>query len=123
MNKSITDEKIIAVLLASDTRKKACKTLGIKEQTLYDRMSKPDFQVKYKQARDEIITDVETDIQGYDLDPEMIEIARINAKKAGVDHMIHFQARDIADLSHRKKYGSIRQSDSATRSLTPGQCT
>lgn len=59
------------------------------------------------EARDEIITDVETDIQGYDLDPEMVEIARINAKKAGVDHMIHFQARDIADLSHRKKYGFI----------------
>ncbi|MCR5556610.1 MAG: class I SAM-dependent RNA methyltransferase [Butyrivibrio sp.] len=59
------------------------------------------------EARDEIITDVETDIQGYDLDPEMVEIARINAKKAGVGHMIHFQARDIADLSHRKKYGFI----------------
>ena len=59
------------------------------------------------EAKDEIITDVDTDIQGYDLDPEMVEIARINAKKAGVDHMIHFQARDIADLSHRKKYGFI----------------
>ena len=60
-----------------------------------------------EEARDEILTDVETDTQGYDLDPEMVEIARINAKKAGVDHMIHFQARDIADLSHRKKYGFI----------------
>ena len=59
------------------------------------------------EARDEIITDVETDIQGYDLDPEMIEIARINARKAGVENMIHFQARDIADLSHRKKYGFL----------------
>ncbi len=59
------------------------------------------------EARDEIITDIDTDIQGYDLDPEMVDIARINAKKAGVDHMIHFQARDIADLSHRKKYGFI----------------
>ena len=59
------------------------------------------------EARDEIIKDIDTDIQGYDLDPEMVEIARINAKKAGVDHMIHFQARDIADLSHRKKYGFI----------------
>ena len=60
-----------------------------------------------EEAKDEILTDVETDIQGYDLDPEMVEIARINAKKAGVDHMIHFQARDIAALSHRKKYGFI----------------
>ena len=59
------------------------------------------------EARDEIITDIDTDIQGYDLDPAMVDIARINAKKAGVDHMIHFQARDIADLSHRKKYGFI----------------
>ena len=60
-----------------------------------------------EEARDEILTDVEVDIQGYDLDPEMIEIARINARKAGVENMIHFQARDIADLSHRKKYGFI----------------
>ena len=59
------------------------------------------------EARDEINTDIETDIQGYDIDPEMIEIARINARKAGVENMIHFQARDIADLSHRKKYGFI----------------
>jgi len=60
-----------------------------------------------EEAQDEIITDIDVDIQGYDLDPEMVEIARINAKKAGVDNMIHFQARDIADLSHRKKYGFI----------------
>ncbi|WP_024867432.1 THUMP domain-containing class I SAM-dependent RNA methyltransferase [Butyrivibrio sp. FCS014] len=60
-----------------------------------------------EEARDEILTDVEVDIQGYDLDPEMVEIARINARKAGVEHMIHFQTRDIADLSHRKKYGFI----------------
>ena len=60
-----------------------------------------------EEAREEILTDVEVDIQGYDLDPEMVEIARINARKAGVEHMIHFQTRDIADLSHRKKYGFI----------------
>ncbi|SEF78571.1 putative N6-adenine-specific DNA methylase [Butyrivibrio sp. Su6] len=60
-----------------------------------------------EEAREEILPDIETDIQGYDLDPEMVEIARINAKKAGVDHLIHFQARDIAELSHRKKYGFI----------------
>ncbi|WP_022773802.1 THUMP domain-containing class I SAM-dependent RNA methyltransferase [Butyrivibrio sp. AE2015] len=60
-----------------------------------------------EEAKEEILPDIETDIQGYDLDPEMVEIARINARKAGVDHLIHFQARDIADLSHRKKYGFI----------------
>ena len=60
-----------------------------------------------EEAQDEIITDIDVDIQGYDLDPEMVEIARINARKAGVEKMIHFQTRDIVDLSHRKKYGFI----------------
>lgn len=59
------------------------------------------------EARDEMDPFVETDIQGFDIDPEMVNIARINAKKAGVDSLIHFQARDVAQLSHRKKYGFI----------------
>lgn len=59
------------------------------------------------EMRDEINLDIDTDIQGYDIDPDMIEIARINAAKAGVEKLIHFQTRPIADLSHRKKYGFI----------------
>ena len=35
---------------------------------------------------------METDIQGYDIDGEIIKAARENAKMAGVDHLIHFQA-------------------------------
>ena len=34
-------------------------------------------------------------------------IARENAKLAGVDKLIHFQRRDVKDLSHPKKYGFI----------------
>lgn len=49
----------------------------------------------------------DVDIQGYDLDPEMTKIARENARLAGVDHLIHFQTRDVANLSHPKKYGFI----------------
>lgn len=49
----------------------------------------------------------DTDIQAYDLDPEMVAIARANAKLAGVEEMIHFQQRDIAALSHPKKYGFL----------------
>ncbi|SDB45548.1 class I SAM-dependent RNA methyltransferase [Butyrivibrio sp. INlla16] len=60
-----------------------------------------------EECADEIHFGVDTDIQGYDIDPEVIDIARINAEKAGVDKMIHFQARPVADLSHRKKYGFI----------------
>ena len=51
--------------------------------------------------------DVEVDIQGYDLDPDVIKVARQNAEEAGVDGMIHFQQRGVKDLRHPKKYGFI----------------
>lgn len=60
-----------------------------------------------KEAREMINPDVKTDIQGYDIDPEVLKAARENARRAGVDHMIHFQQRDVADLRHPKKYGFI----------------
>ncbi len=59
------------------------------------------------EAREEIDMQVDTDIQGYDLDPNMVEIARANAKLAGVDKLIHFQQRPVSELSHPKKYGFI----------------
>ena len=61
----------------------------------------------YEEARDLVIDVKETDIQGYDADPEVIKIARKNASDAGVEHLIHFQTRDVAALSHPKKYGFI----------------
>ncbi len=60
-----------------------------------------------KEAEDMIDTSVEVDIQGYDIDGDVVKAARENAKRAGVDHMIHFQQRAVADLNHPKKYGFI----------------
>ena len=59
------------------------------------------------EANDLVNTDVKVDIQGYDLDGEIVKAARANAASAGVDHMIHFQQRPVSDLSHPKKYGFI----------------
>lgn len=59
------------------------------------------------EANDKINDDIETDIQGYDIDGEMIEYSRKNAINAGVEHLIHFQERPVSGLSHRKKYGFI----------------
>ncbi len=61
----------------------------------------------FEEAKDEVCTDIECDIQGFDIDDEMISIARANAKLAGVDNLIHFQRRDVAQLSHHGKYGFI----------------
>ncbi len=60
-----------------------------------------------EEANDLIQDDIETDIQGYDIDPDMVKAARENAREAGVDHLIHFQARPVAELSHPKKYGFV----------------
>ena len=65
----------------------------------------------WKEARKEayaaIDTDVTADLQGYDKDPAAIDVARLAAEEAGVDELVHFQVRDVEDLSHRKKYGFI----------------
>ena len=60
-----------------------------------------------EEANDLIQDDIETDIQGYDIDPDMVKAARENAREAGVDHLIHFQARPVAELRHPKKYGFV----------------
>ena len=65
----------------------------------------------WKQAREEaeagVKTDVSLQIQGYDLDPAMIEGARENARNAGVESLIHLQVRDVRDLHSTKKYGFV----------------
>ncbi|MCM1259135.1 MAG: class I SAM-dependent RNA methyltransferase [Roseburia sp.] len=59
----------------------------------------------FEEAKGMVNMDIETDIQGYDIDGDIIKAARDNAKRAGVDRLIHFQQREISDLHHPKKYG------------------
>ena len=58
-------------------------------------------------AAERVDRNVETDIQGFDIDGNVINAARENAKLAQVDHLIHFQQRPVAELSHPKKYGFL----------------
>ncbi len=59
------------------------------------------------EANDLIDRDVKMNIQGYDIDGDMVKCAMENARAAGVDNYIHFQQRDVADLHNPKKYGFI----------------
>lgn len=70
----------------------------IDKQTWYDTI---------EEASEQVNTEIEVDIQGYDIDSDVIKAARENAKRAGVEHMIHFQQRPVNALSHPKKYGFI----------------
>lgn len=66
-----------------------------------------EFKLARERAHDQIRRDIPLHIQGFDLDPEQVKIARANAAAFGLDKMIHFQARNVADLSHHKEYGFI----------------
>ncbi|MCM1047394.1 MAG: class I SAM-dependent RNA methyltransferase [Clostridiales bacterium] len=65
------------------------------------------WELAQEEAASMVNLDIETDIQGYDIDDKMVSIARENAKMAGVDKLIHFQRRSVEELSHPKKYGFI----------------
>jgi len=59
------------------------------------------------EAMDLVDTDIDTDIQGSDIDGEIIKAAMKNAEDAGVANLIHFQRHPVNEVSHRKKYGFI----------------
>ncbi len=59
------------------------------------------------EAGDLVNLDIETDIQGFDIDGDIIKSAKQNAQAAGVEKLIHFQKRPVSELNHPKKYGFI----------------
>lgn len=60
-----------------------------------------------EEAQERVNLDIQTDIQGYDIDLEALKAARSNSKMAGVDKLIHFQQRPVKELRHPKPYGFI----------------
>ncbi len=58
-------------------------------------------------AEEECKEELSLQLQGYDIDPEVIKAAKQNAADAGVAQDIHFQKRGVSELSHPKKYGFI----------------
>ncbi|MCM1158271.1 MAG: class I SAM-dependent RNA methyltransferase [Bacteroidales bacterium] len=60
-----------------------------------------------EEAEDSVIRDIQMTIQGYDIDSGIVKCAMQNAREAGVEQHIHFQQRDVRDLSSPKKYGFI----------------
>ena len=65
----------------------------------------------WEEAREEAeanrIKNITLNIQGYDIDGEIVKAARENARLAQVEDMIHFQQKPVSELSSNKKYGFI----------------
>ncbi|MCD4714611.1 MAG: class I SAM-dependent RNA methyltransferase [Clostridiales bacterium] len=59
------------------------------------------------EAKESVIEALDVKIEGYDMDPRAISIARENAALAGVADIVHFQVRDVKDFSTSRQYGTI----------------
>lgn len=57
-------------------------------------------------ARDKI-EDREMKLIGYDRDPEVIEVAKANAERAGVSDKIEFKVRDLKEFESNIEYGYL----------------
>ena len=65
------------------------------------------WQDTVEEAEELVDADISVDIQGYDIDGDVVKVARDNARRAGVSHLIHFQQRPVSELNHPKKYGFL----------------
>ena len=70
-------------------------------------LSKSLFTNAKKEAMDLVDRNSKLSIQGYDLDPSALDAARGNLALAWLEGSIHFQQRDMRDISSAKKYGFI----------------
>ena len=59
------------------------------------------------EAKESVVDALDVKIEGYDIDPRAISIARENAVLAGVADIVHFQVRDVKDFSTSRQYGTI----------------
>ncbi len=76
-------------------------------ETWSDKFPEKIWEEARQEAKDIRKNEIEMNIQGYDIDAEIIKAARQNARFAGVDHLIHFQQKALKDLSNSKKFGFI----------------
>lgn len=60
-----------------------------------------------KEAFDMMKTDADFKIYGYDIDEEVLEIAKENARLADVDKYIEFKKQDARDLNSEYEYGFV----------------
>ena len=64
-SKAISDEQLIAALLANGTIKAAAAAVGLSERAVYDRMNNGDFKALYKAAKADLIRGAVVDLNNH----------------------------------------------------------
>ena len=65
------------------------------------------WRVSRLKAFETVNKNVELHISGYDIDPNLVDAARINARKAGVGQNINFEQKAVKDLWIDRQYGIL----------------
>lgn len=121
MNKTISNEKIIAALLGTESKRAAAKVLGIRPQTLAARMNDDAFQELYKESKKDLIKESITSIQaktgraievifGIADNPEIAPQIRLNAAETILRYSYKFTESEeiltrIEELEEQYKEG------------------
>ena len=107
--KRLTDESIIAALIAEGSIKGAAASLHCTTRTLYERMKKPEFKDLYAQAKAEILKTATAKLQGnlcgaidtlteIMQDPEAAKQTRVNSAVSILQYAARFtETTDILE--------------------------
>ena len=65
------------------------------------------LSIARQEAQDKIIRDLPLRIYGYDIDSRAIRLSYEHAERAGVKNLVHFEKRDMRDVTSRYAHGII----------------
>ncbi|MBE6038011.1 MAG: class I SAM-dependent RNA methyltransferase [Anaerofustis stercorihominis] len=94
---------IEGAMIASNTPPGLNRHFGFEQWDMYNKRA-------FEEVKEEGISKirpVQNQILGNDIDGNVLKKARENAKRAGVENMVHFQKMDMRDFSSKKKGGII----------------
>lgn len=115
-NKSaVSDEEIIAALIASGTITTAAESLSISPRTVYDRMSKTEFQTAYSSAKADILRSAVFAINGKVT--EAIETVSAIMADENTNPAIRLQAAQTILNAAGKFADRLQQQETRTESI------
>lgn len=94
---------IEAALIATNTAP------GINRNFAFEKFhNAPDVLSRVRQeAEDKAVSDISLRIYGYDIDARAIKLSYEHAERAGVKNLVHFEKRDMRDVTSRYAHGII----------------
>lgn len=106
----MSDEKVIVALLSTPTVAEAAENLGIKPQTVYNRLRDPGFKSKYASARQIIleenchrlqsyVSDAIEIIHGVVMNKQAADQVRLNAADALLRN--YYRLSELVDMAER----------------------